>query len=203
MEKDPEIAAIESVVEALRDLPPDARQRVFRYVAGKFSIGLQGSEISQARADSVISGQGPVFAGGPMSPNSFYTEGISPVALKWMQRSGLSPALLSDIFSLGGSEISLISKDVPGKSKRQRMRNVLLLEGITTYLGKGVPRVSYDELRQACEHYDAYDGANFAAHLKSFGADISGSKDTGYTLSARGLTAATHLIKGMIKPTDS
>jgi hypothetical protein len=191
MEKDPEIAAIESVVDALRDLPPDARQRVLRYVAGKFSIGVQGAD--QPRAESITGGG--VSTANITSP---YTEGVSPVALKWMQRSGFSPQDLSHIFSLGGGEIDLITNEVPGKSKRQRMRNVLLLKGICTYLGKGAPRVAYDELREACEHYDAYDGPNFAAHLKSFSAEVSGNKESGFTLSARGLSAATALIKTMV-----
>jgi hypothetical protein len=196
MEKDPEIAAIESVVDALRDLPADARQRVLRYVAGKFSIGVQG--LDQPRLENVVGGYRTAPTPTATLASS-YTEGVSPVALKWMQRSGFSPQDLAPIFSLGGGEIDLITNDVPGKSKRQRMRNVLLLKGICTYLGKGVPRVAYDELRQACEHYDAYDGANFAANLKSFSAEVSGNKESGFTLSARGLSAATSLIRTMIK----
>jgi hypothetical protein len=50
----------------------------------------------------------------------------------------------------------------------------------------------------ACVHYDAFDANNFAAHMKNFSADISGTKEAGYALTARGLTSATELVKQMI-----
>ena len=51
------------------------------------------------------------------------------------------------------------------------------------------------QVKEACLHYDAFDNSNFASYLKSFAAEVSGTKESGYTLTARGLTAATDLIK--------
>jgi hypothetical protein len=75
----------------------------------------------------------------------------------------------------------------------------LLLKGIAAYLSTGVARVSHEQLKEACLHYDAFDPANFATHMKDFAAEASGTKESGYTLTARGLTAATEIIKSIVK----
>src|SRR3569833_2163130 len=58
------------------------------------------------------------------------SDGINPVALKWIKRSGLKATDLQPLFSLGIDEIDLVAKTIPGKSIRERLRNVLLLKGI-------------------------------------------------------------------------
>ena len=125
-------------------------------------------------------------------------DGINAIAQKWMKRNSLGVAQLSTIYSLGGDEIDLIAQSIPGKSKRQRMRNVLLLKAIAAYLGGGAARIAHEQLKETCLHYDALDSANFATHLKSFASDVSGTKHSGYTLTQRGVAAATDLIKQLI-----
>ncbi len=61
----------------------------------------------------------------------------SPVAQKWMRRNGLQAEHLSSIFSLGGDEIDVVAKSVPGKSTKARMHNVFLLKGVAAYLAGG------------------------------------------------------------------
>ncbi len=73
------------------------------------------------------------------------------------------------------------------------------MKGIAAYLSTGVARVSHEQLKEACLHYDAFDPANFATHMKDFAAEASGTKESGYTLTARGLTAATEIIKSIVK----
>ena len=80
------------------------------------------------------------------------------------------------------------------------MRSVLLLKGIAAYLGTGAARVTYEQLKEASLHYDAYDSANFASYIKSFASEAGGTKESGYTLTARGLTTATDLVRGMLSP---
>jgi hypothetical protein len=123
-------------------------------------------------------------------------EGISPVAKKWMRRNGLTATQLSNTFSLGVDEIDLVAKTVPGgKSKREKMRSVFLLKGVAAYLGGGVARFTHEQVKETCLHYDAYDLKNFATYLKGMHSEVSGSKETGYQLSARGLSNATELVK--------
>jgi hypothetical protein len=195
-EEDAEIAAIGTVVNALRPLPKDARQRVLRYVSNKFGMSSVLSDFPPLSTESALR---IAPEAGLLTSALASADGVSPSAQKWMQRSGISREALGEIFSIGADQIDLVTTKVPGGSKRARMRNVLLLLGIAAYLSTGTPRLAYEHLREACQHYNALDSANFAAHLKGFSADVSGSKDSGLTLTARGLAAATTLIKGMTK----
>ncbi len=199
---DSEVAAIGVVYGALESLDEAARTRVVDYVANMLAIRRgPASLVSEGSEHALPTGVAPgrerdnVTPAVEASPES--SEGISPIAQRWMKRNGLDVEPLSKLFSLGSDEIELVSKTVPGGSKRQRMLNVFLLKGVAAYLGGGVARVSDQQVRETCLHYDAFDSANFAAHVKQFAADISGNKQSGYTLTARGLAAATDLVKEM------
>ncbi len=201
---DPEITAISVVYDALRTLSPEAQRRVLEYVEGK--LGLP-SPRSDGEARQVPDTQEPPPTTSPQAAEtegSDTSEGISPVALKWMKRGGLAASSLSALFSLGVDEIDLVARNVPGENKKDRMHSVLLLKGIAAYLSTGVARVTHEQLKEACLHYDAFDTNNFSTHLKSFAAEVAGTKESGYTLTARGLTTATEIIKEIIKtPADA
>jgi hypothetical protein len=195
---DAEFNAMRAVHAALKDLDRGAQTRVLDYVCQRLSLNRQeiethttsASEPTQAAAAS------PSFQEPPAQDDEL--EGISPVARKWMKRSGLTSAQLSSLFSLGVDEIDLVASSVPGKSRAERVRSVLLLQGIAAYLGSGAARVSDEKLREACSHYDAYDGTNFTKHLRAVAAEASGTRESGYTLTSRGIAAATELIKQMV-----
>jgi len=199
----PEIEAINTVYAALRVLDAAAQVRVLRYSAEMLGLssetanisGLPSTEPLPFRTDDTPSTRSGSSAGSELPED---VDGINPVALKWMKRSGLNAQSLQKLFSLGIDDIDLVAKSVPGTSKRERMRNVILLKGVAAYLGTGVPRITYEQLREACLHYNAYDVANFARHLKSFAADVGGTKEAGLTLTARGLTAATDIVKELL-----
>lgn len=201
---DPEIGAIGLVYSTLNSLDTDAQIRVIEYVAGKLGIREHfESRPPERRAETprpatearTAADQEPERR----EPSSDSSSGISPVAQKWMTRSGLAAEQLSEIFSLLGDEIDLIAESVPGESKRNRMHNVILLKGIASYLASGATRVSHEQIKETCLHYDAYDSPNFAKHLKDFSAEVSGSKESGYTLTPRGIASATALLKQMMQ----
>lgn len=64
-------------------------------------------------------------------------------------------------------------------------------------------KISSIELTQLClKRIHALDNklnANFAAHLKSFSSEVGGNKESGYTLTARGLAAATDIVKVLVE----
>lgn len=198
---DPEIVAISQVYIALKDLDQDSRARVLNYVSGKFKIS--GSVITNSNKEEFS--QPKTERSNETTSNSDSEsgslddefEGISPAGKKWITRSGISQTKLMSIFSLGIDEIDLVSKVVPGNTKAQRMRNVFLLKGIAAYLGTGVARITHEQVKETCLHYNAWDGPNFASLYKKMSADVSGAKDTGYTLTAKGISEATSLIKSM------
>lgn len=198
-----EISAIGTVSKVLSNIDPQAQKRVLDYVAKMFNIGIEVAKSSSktdfeetTETNDTDKTALPVHEE-TQSLTDDGIEGISPVAQKWMRRNGLQANQLSSIFSLGVDEIDLVAKTIPDKGKRKRMYNVFLLKGVASYLSGGVARFNYAQAKETCQHYDAYDGANFATYLKEFAADISGGKETGYNLTARGLTNATELVKQM------
>jgi len=202
---DQEIGAISAVYEALNNLDSQAQQRVIEYVTKKLnlssvcSIASPRTEIDEQIEPTPREKVAHHSSEDEPGATDGELDGISSVAQKWIQRSGITPNKLSLIFSLGVDEIDLVAKSVPGKSVRARMLNVVLLKGIAAYLSSGVPRVNLAQLKDACTHYNAYDENNFYKHIKGFAVHLSGSKETGYSLTARGLTDATEIIKEMIE----
>jgi hypothetical protein len=198
-EQDPEITAMGSVYAALRDLDRDAQVRVLSWASQKLGIKFKNesnnSEIRKAMGPNDDSINHETTE--DKDDESDDLDEISPVAKKWMIRNGLDAKSLSIVYSLGVGEIDLVAKTVPGKSKREKMHSVFLLQGIAAYLSNGAPRFTHEQMKETCLHYDAFDATNFASNFKSLLGDVSGSKDTGYVLTARGLANATELIKTM------
>lgn len=197
---DPEILAISQVYAALRSLNTDAQQRVIDYVGRKLELSLSPhSGRGQMLDDHGDVEEQPVAVvsreDSAERKNDESLEGVSPAAIKWMKRNGFTSDQLSKLFSLGIDEIDLVAKKVPGTSMRDKTRSVILLKGIASYLGTGVPRVTYEQIKEASQHYGAFDNTNFAKYVKTMAADVSGTKESGYTLTARGLTEATELVR--------
>ncbi|WP_342711941.1 hypothetical protein AAFG13_10305 [Bradyrhizobium sp. B124] len=203
-DNNPEITAMGNVYAALRTLDAEAQLRVLRYCAEMLGLNREINLTRHPVADDhdePVSDDSSTIEPKAMPADTASAdngESINTVAFKWMRRSAFSEKDLEQFFSLGIDEIDLVAKSVPGNGKKERMRSVLLLKGIAAYLGTGTPRISYEQLKEACLHYDAYDGTNYAKHIKSFAAEAGGSKAAGYTLTARGLTSATELLKSMM-----
>jgi len=200
---DMQVKAIGVVYDALRQLDADGQQRVTDCVSKILNLAAPAAVSAPKR--NIQDEEAEIVEEKPARQNDTDShgaaedglEGISPIAQKWIRRSGLDAAKLSSVFSLGVDEIDLVAKSVPGKSVRARMLNVALLKGIASYLSGGVARINLAQLKGACTHYDAFDENNFYKHLKDFAPELSGNKETGYTLTARGFTDATSLIKQM------
>lgn len=193
MSEDPELIALSTVCNALSSLNVESQQRVLDYAARKFGLASNSNTTSQKSTPVE-----PVKTAIVAVDVTDDTDGVSPVALKWMQRNNLTIDQLGHIFSLGAAEIDLVSKTVPGNSKNTRTRSVVLLKGIAAYLSSGVPRITAEQIKEACLHYDAFDSGNHARYLGGMSAEATGSKASGYTLTARGITAATELIRELL-----
>jgi hypothetical protein len=199
---DPEISAISILHNALKSLDTEAQIRVVQYVTGKLGIGRdlaspRSERPGDARSTDTQRQGEPEQAPPSDEASADSSAGINSVAQRWMTRNGLNVEQLGRVFSVGGDEIDLIAESVPGASKRKKMHNVILLKGVAAYLGSGAARVSHQQIKETCLHYKAFDPPNFASNLKEFAAEVSGSKDSGYTLTARGLATATDLVKEM------
>lgn len=201
-----EIGAISTVFDALSALDASAQRRVISYVEGMLGLGQAHDDSGRVKDDpddTPVACASDKVVKPASEPNgnssSDESDGISPVAQKWMRRNGIQSRDLTPIFSLGGDEIDLVAKNVPGASTAARMRSVFLLKGIAGYLGGGAARFTHEQVKETCLHYKAYDRPNFATQIKEFSADVTGSKESGYTLTPRGLADAAELLKEMIK----
>ena len=197
---DPEIIAMSAVYNALKGLEADSQTRVLQYIAEKLKIALpvltKHQEFREGRREEEIEHKQRESTYAKKHKEDTL-EGVNPFAVEWMSRIGVLPAQLSTIFNLGIAEIDLVAKSVPGKNRTQKMRSVVLLEGVAAYLGTGAPHFTHEQVKEACLHYGAYDADKFTADLKRLSSEVSGSKDAGFRLTNRGLVNATKLVKTM------
>lgn len=200
---DPEIDAISKVYGALRDLDEASQSRVLNYVAQKLGTSVHRSKQSDfsdqdnGKEEKEQNKSEDRTERTDTAEQDDDLEGISVVARKWMTRNNLQAKTISNFFSLGIDDIDLVAKSVPGDSKKKRMRSVFLLKGVAAYLGSGAARFAHDAVRETCIHYDAWDTNNFARYFAELVTEVSGTKESGYTLTNRGLVAAAELIKEM------
>lgn len=206
-DKQKQISAIGLVYNAIKDLTPEAAHSVLSYVNGMVAPQKKISHYSKDQGE-----QHEEHADQENGSKNSKTEdiddalddadGINSVAKKWLVRNGLSAHSLSKIFSLGLDEIDIVAKKVPGPNEQQRMRSVFLLKGIAAYLGSGAPRFTQEQVKEACEHYSAWNKTNYSTYIKGLSALVGGSAASGYILTSRGLTEAADLIKTMIPESE-
>jgi hypothetical protein len=208
-EDDAELSAIQKVYSALKSLPTDGQQRVIDYVFNRLSLSREqfqdrGTGRHESRRDVAETTELPPARDSDAIADldsDDDSDGINPVAQKWLRRNGISTKGLETIFSIAGDEIDLISESVPGGNKKSRMKSVALLANAAAYLASGAARITDEKLREALRHYDAYDPTNFASYLKDLAAEVTGTKENGYTLTPRGLAGAATLLKEITKKT--
>lgn len=207
IQADPEISAISQVYSTLKVLQPEAQLRVLKYVSDKLNLKMPSgsahereTEVTQEHQENPPQEHEAANRRSDLQDED--SDGVSPAGRKWIIRNGLSVDELSSIFSIGGEEIDLVVKKVPGESKSKRMRSVFLLKGLASYLGSGAARFAHKDVKETALHYDAFDAGNFAVHFRSLAGEVSGSKETGYTLTARGISAAAEIVKKMAKKTE-
>ncbi|GGK17241.1 hypothetical protein GCM10011394_28060 [Luteimonas terricola] len=73
--------------------------------------------------------------------------------------------------------------------------NTYLMLGIAAFLSTGEASFTDKDARELCEHFGCYDATNHAKYIKEFGNKITGSKSSGWKLTAPGLNAAAELVK--------
>jgi hypothetical protein len=202
MNDDPELQALSAVVAALQGLDREAQERVLAYVSRKLGIAQASDFAAIHSRERVADPNGNEPEASQSFSDQDNLDGVSPIAKKWIRRSGLATEQLGQLFSLGVDEIDVVAKTIPGKGKKNRMRSVALLKGLASYLSSGVPRVTAEQIKEACLHYDAYDAPHHAENIKAMASELNGTKSDGYTLTARGITAGTELVKKMLGITN-
>lgn len=131
-------------------------------------------------------------------PNSTSTDGKLPQrAGSWMKQYGVTVDALEAVFQISDGSFAVIVGEIPGKSKKEKTFNVYRLAGIAALLSAGSPHFSDANARQLCVEAGCYDEAHHSTYIKAKGSTFTGSKETGWTLTAPSLKEAAELIKAM------
>ena len=124
--------------------------------------------------------------------------GFSDKAKAWIKKHNIGASALEEMFHLDGDRVELILGKAIGKSRRQQTVNTYLLTGVAEFLATGNPEFTDEIAREYCQHLGCYDSPNHSNYVKAFGNKITGSKQTGWKLTAPGLAAAAELIGSVL-----
>ena len=89
--------------------------------------------------------------------------GRGPIFLDQHQIPGES---ISRVYHLDGGSYRIIVKDLKEKTNSKKQVKLALLLGVGGLLTGGQPVFSKERLIEVCREYGAYDGPNFASHMK-------------------------------------
>jgi len=179
-------AVVSKMVGDLASLKDDEeRERAF--AGSRAVLGMTSSMNAPPDTDSQTHEQPPGAQGAKV-------DGISGAGSAWLRRRGLSKESIDEYFHIEEGKVKLTG-DAIGSGKRQQTINTYLLSGVVALLESGKPDFTDDMARENCKNLGCYDAANHSMTLTQFGNQITGSKKTGWKLTAPGLNAAAALLK--------
>jgi len=120
--------------------------------------------------------------------------GYPDAVRKWASDNEISNVELDRVYDFK-DDGSFVIHDAPGRSKKDKTLNAYILAGVGKFLTTN-DRAFDDKLaRGFCEVIGCYDSPNHAKYLAEKGAEFSGDKSKGYSLSNVGLRRAAALVK--------
>lgn len=185
----PKIAEIAGrIVALLEPLSSEDRRKAIDgslVLLGESSIGQKEKAGDGATAK-------PETEGGK---RDFALEGVHARAATWMKQQGLTFDKIEQVFDVTKDGVTVISSEAPGKDNKEKTRNSYVLYGVSRFLGSGETTFDDKAARAICEEFGCYDSANHATYMKDRGNILSGSKSTGWKLTAPGLKHGADLVK--------
>ncbi|MGZ3656519.1 MAG: hypothetical protein ACXWR1_18695 [Bdellovibrionota bacterium] len=208
------VSAVSSVYEAIKELDAESAIQVLKIVAdlvdpksGEQKITNRDKPVEAPRAKGYEAKENTIEStdeDGAIEEQAADHEdaedefGLSAQGARWLKRNNIEASSASAIFSLGADEIEVVSNSIPGTSSAGKLRESFLLQGVTALLATGSPRFKHEDAKELCEHYGAWDPTNATKYIKRISSLVSGSRSTGYQLTAKGLLDAANLIKQML-----
>ncbi len=86
--------------------------------------------------------------------------------LVFLAQHQIPSANISRVYHLDGGSYRIIVKDLKEKTNSKKQIKLALLLGVGGLLVGGTPMFSKERLIEVCREYGAYDGPNFASHMK-------------------------------------
>lgn len=119
---------------------------------------------------------------------------LPPKARQWMKQNGLSRDTLDQVFHVENGNAETLA-EAPGKSQKEKTINAYVLAGAAQLLANGEAHFTDKAARQICITSGCFSSTNHATYLKDKGSDFTGSRESGWLLTAPGLKRAANLIK--------
>jgi hypothetical protein len=113
----------------------------------------------------------------------------------WLRKHSVSREQLEHALHIDKGKVQPIALPGTATKKIDQVQAAYLVQGIAALLETGEAGFSDEAARTSCEHFGCYDSTNHAKYVKSLGNRLTGSKSTGWKLTAPGLAAAAELIK--------
>lgn len=178
--------AAAKVVEVLNSFSSEERLRIV-----KASLTLLGDEINTPSAQS----RGSHGSEQTEDESDSEISKIHKQAQQWMRRNTITAEQLEHCFHFDNGQVIPIALPGNATTKREQTVNAYIAVGLASYLANGDASFSDATARKFCEQSGCYDLANHITAVKALKNRVTGSKTTGWKLTAPGLTAAAELVK--------
>lgn len=178
--------ATTKVVAVLTSFSTEERQRIV-----KASLTLLGDDFSHQSSAPKGNARLEQNAEGEDDDSS----GVHPQAQQWMRKNGITLEQLEHCFHFDHGKVQPIALPGNATSKREQTANAYLATGLARYLASGDASFTDTEARTFCEQSGCYDSPNHTKSIKALKNKVTGTKSTGWKLTAPGLTAVAELIK--------
>lgn len=175
--------AMAKVLEVLTPLESDERKRVVQA-----AFALLGEEVPSKVPESAPK------KGNPGSEDLALN--VSPAAAAWLTKMRVTKEQLEQCVHFEEGKVTVIALPGGATKRIDQVVHTYLMQGFAAFLAGGEGAFTDKDARELCEHFGCYDQTNHAKYLKEFGNRITGSKSTGWKLTAPGLAAAAELVRG-------
>ena len=112
----------------------------------------------------------------------------------FLQQFEIADDYVSRVYHRNGDSYRIIAKDLKEKTNSKKQIKLALLLGVGGLLSDGQPLFSKERLIETCREYGAYDGPNFASHMKKQ-RDLFIQQGNEWTLTKPGQQRAAEAIK--------
>jgi hypothetical protein len=129
-------------------------------------------------------------------PDHNPSEGLPGKAGSWMKDHGLTLEQINQVFHFGDQGAEIIAQ-IPGRNRREQVRNAYVLCGVGRLLTDGETKFDDKLARQVCESGGFFDGTNHMKYMKC--SEFTGSREKGWVLTAPGRKLGASLVTQLSK----